>query len=172
MSDRNGEIAADSEQGMFCADTRFVSSYRIFANGEPWLLLTSGTPAYYFARVHLINRAFDTAAGAIAHGTLVLSLTRAAEEGIHEDLEVANYAMPPAHFNLEIALRSDFADLFEVKVTTLFGAETSSQTGTRRRPNSRPRTAIVTSTVSVDTASRAAAQRRRTRMDESCSAST
>ncbi|HET8632338.1 MAG TPA: glycogen debranching N-terminal domain-containing protein, partial [Thermomicrobiales bacterium] len=36
-------------------------------------------------------------------------------EGIHEDLDVTSHSLTPARFNLEIALRSDFADLFEVK---------------------------------------------------------
>jgi hypothetical protein len=30
-----------------------VSSYRIFANGRPWLLLSSGTPTHYLARIQL-----------------------------------------------------------------------------------------------------------------------
>src|SRR5919201_4352417 len=115
VTDRSGEIAADSEQGLFCADTRFVSSYRVFANGEPWLLLTSGTPTYYLARVHLMNRAFKTEDDDVGPGTLALIITRAVGEGIHEDFDVTNYGMRPVRFNLELALRSDFADLFEVK---------------------------------------------------------
>src|SRR6266536_851435 len=39
----------------------------------------------------------------------------AAGDGIHEDLDVTNHSLRPVRFNLEIALRSDFADLFEVK---------------------------------------------------------
>ena len=45
VSDLSGEIAADSEQGVFAGDTRFVSSYRIFANGQPWVRLTSSATA-------------------------------------------------------------------------------------------------------------------------------
>ena len=115
VTDLQGEIASDSEQGMFSNDTRFVSSYRIFTNGERCILLTSGTPTYYLARVHLMNRTFPTEDGEIAQGTLGLVITRAASEGIHEDLDVTNYGREPARFNLEIAIRSDFADLFEVK---------------------------------------------------------
>ena len=48
-------------------------------------------------------------------GQLGLRIIRAVGEGVHEDLDVANYGLTLAHFNLEIALRSDFADLFEVK---------------------------------------------------------
>src|SRR6185312_11480917 len=35
--------------------------------------------------------------------------------GIHEDLEIRNYSLQPVQFDLEIALRSDFADIFEVR---------------------------------------------------------
>ena len=34
---------------------------------------------------------------------------------MHEDLDIINYANCPVHFQLEIALRSDFADIFEVR---------------------------------------------------------
>ena len=35
--------------------------------------------------------------------------------GMHEDLDITNYGPKPVRFNLEIALRCDFADIFEVK---------------------------------------------------------
>src|SRR5262249_42110488 len=35
--------------------------------------------------------------------------------GIHEDLDVTNHGRGAVRFNLEIATRSDFADIFEVK---------------------------------------------------------
>ena len=39
-------------------------------------------------------------------------------DGIHEDLNVTNHGLIPVRFNLEILLRSDFADIFEVKSHT------------------------------------------------------
>jgi glycogen debranching enzyme len=115
VSDLQGEIEGDSAQGMFCNDTRFVSSYRIYTNGEPCVLLSSGTPTGYLARIYMMNRAFATEDGEVEQGTLGLVLTRAVSEGLHEDLDVTNHGMLPVRFNLEIAIRSDFADLFEVK---------------------------------------------------------
>src|SRR5262249_1913935 len=58
---------------------------------------------------------FETEAGPVDAGTLVLSLVRNVADGIHEDLDVTNHGRLPVRFNFEIALRSDFADLFEVK---------------------------------------------------------
>jgi glycogen debranching enzyme len=115
VTDLSGAIAADSEQGVFAADTRFVSYYRIFANGKPWVRLASAVTASHSARITLTNPTFPTEDGEIRQGTLALVITRAASEGIHEDLDVTNYGLVAVQFNLEIALRSDFADLFEVK---------------------------------------------------------
>jgi glycogen debranching enzyme len=115
VTDLNGAIAADSEQGVFASDTRFVSYYGIFANGQPWVRLASAVTASHSASITLTNPTFPTEAGEIRQGTLALVIARAVSEGIHEDLDVTNYGLVAVQFNLEIALRSDFADLFEVK---------------------------------------------------------
>ena len=46
---------------------------------------------------------------------LGLALGRSIGGGVHEDLDLVNHGMKPVRFNLEIAIRCDFADLFEVK---------------------------------------------------------
>jgi glycogen debranching enzyme len=115
VTDLNGEIDADSEAGVFATDTRFVSYYAIFANGRPWLRLSSSATTYHTARIYCMNQLFATEAGEVPEGTLALVIARTVGEGIHEDLDVTNYGRTPVQFNLEIALRSDFADLFEVK---------------------------------------------------------
>ena len=115
VTDLGGEIAAESEQGLFAGDTRFVSYYAISANGEPWVRLTSGVTSYYSARIHLTNPPLATEDGDVAAGRLALVIARSVGEGVHEDLDVTNYELTSVRFNLELALRSDFADLFEVK---------------------------------------------------------
>ncbi|APR77614.1 Hypothetical protein A7982_02961 [Minicystis rosea] len=115
VTDLSGEIAADSEQGAFAADTRFLSYYSISANGERWVPLSSSPVSYYAARIHLTNPPLSTEGGDIPGGTLGLSISRAVGDGIHEDLDLVNYGQRSVSFNLEIATRSDFADLFEVK---------------------------------------------------------
>jgi glycogen debranching enzyme len=115
VTDLAGEIAADSEQGLFANDTRFVSYYSISANGRPWIRRTSTTTTYYSSRIYLTNAQFNTTDGEIEAGTLALVVTRSVGDGVHEDLDIRNFGMKRARFNLEIALRSDFADIFEVK---------------------------------------------------------
>ena len=38
---------------------------------------------------------------------------------MHEDFDITNNSMKPVRFQLEIALRCDFADVFEVKSGTI-----------------------------------------------------
>src|ERR1700730_8246333 len=60
VTDLNGEISSGSEQGVFSGDTRFLSVYKIFANGVPWQYLSSATVTYYASRIHAVNHAFET----------------------------------------------------------------------------------------------------------------
>ena len=115
VTDLAGEIAADTEQGLFANDTRFVSYYSISANGRSWKRRTSSTPTYYSARIYLTNAQFSTIEDEVVAGTLALVVTRSVSDGVHEDLDIRNFGLKPVRFNLEIALRSDFADIFEVK---------------------------------------------------------
>jgi glycogen debranching enzyme len=116
VTDLNGEIAADSEQGLFSNDTRFLSYYAIFANGYSWQRLSSCAVSYYASRVYLTNPQFETEDGSIAASELVLTITREISgSGVSESLEVTNYGLKRARFNLELALRCDFADIFEVR---------------------------------------------------------
>ncbi len=115
VTNQEGEIAAETPQGVFSDDTRFVSYYAISANGYSWKRRTSSATNYYAVRVYLTNSILPTEDGLIPEGTLELVLSRAIGEGIHEDLDITNYGQVHVRFNLEVALRSDFADLFEVK---------------------------------------------------------
>ena len=47
--------------------------------------------------------------------TLGLTISRSISGGLHEDLDITNNSMRPVRFQLEIAFRCDFADIFEVK---------------------------------------------------------
>src|SRR4051812_47988698 len=59
--------------------------------------------------------ALVTEAGPIAPHTIGLRLSRQIGGGVHEDLDLINYGRSTVRFNLEILVRSDFADIFEVK---------------------------------------------------------
>lgn len=115
LSELDGQINWPSEKGLYFYDTRVISSWTVYSNGEPWDLLNGGATTALAARVFLTNRALITEQGPIDKHTLGLTLSRHVNGGVHEDLDVTNYAGIRVRFNLEIALRCDFADLFEVK---------------------------------------------------------
>jgi glycogen debranching enzyme len=115
ISEEDGQINWPSEKGLYFFDTRVISSWAIYANGAPWELLNGGPISYYASRIFLTNRALLTEDGTIPPRTLGLTLSRSISGGMHEDLDIINHGMNPAIFQLEIALRCDFADVFEVK---------------------------------------------------------
>lgn len=115
VTDMKGEIPAAGEFGVFVNDTRVVSYYQIYTNNVSWTWLTSSTTAYYAARIFMTNAAFSTETEDVPAGVLALEISRSVGEGIHEDLQINNYSLRPVRFDLEIALRSDFADIFEVR---------------------------------------------------------
>src|SRR5262245_66493839 len=115
VTEPDGQINWPSEKGLYFFDTRVISSWAIYANGEPWNLLNGGAVTHYAARIHLTNRKISTTDGGIPERTLGLVVSRLISGGMHEDLDITNNGMKRVRFQLEIALRSDFADIFEVK---------------------------------------------------------
>jgi len=111
----DGQINWPSDKGLFFRDTRVISNWSIYANGEPWTLLNGGAITYYAARIFLTNRVFTIESGILPERTLGLTVSRWIAGGVHEDIEITNNSMKRVSFQLEIAVRSDFADLFEVK---------------------------------------------------------
>jgi glycogen debranching enzyme len=92
-----------------------VSKYEIFVNGDRWILQNSGAIAYYASRAYLINPQITTEYGELERGTVSAVFSRAVHAGIHEDLDIYNYSMRRVRFSVELLLRTDFADIFEVK---------------------------------------------------------
>jgi glycogen debranching enzyme len=115
VSEPDGQINWPSEKGLYFLDTRIVSNWAIYANGEPWELLNGGAINYHAARIFLTNKAILTEDGPVPPRTLGLTISRSIIGGMHEDLDVTNNTLKPVRFQLEVALRCDFADIFEVK---------------------------------------------------------
>src|SRR5260370_9073370 len=115
VSEPDGQIKWPSEKGLYFFDTRVISSWAIYANGEPWDLLNGGAMTHYGSRIYLTNRSIRTTDGIIPQRTLGLIVSRLISGGMHEDIDITNNGMKRVRFQLEIALRCDFADIFEVK---------------------------------------------------------
>jgi len=115
VTDKSGSITADSDQGVYAFDTRFISFYQLYINRVPWNTINSSQLTFYASRTHLTNPKISTEDGDVEAHSIGLTLERIVEDGIHEDFSIANYTGKKIRFTLELALRSDFADLFEVK---------------------------------------------------------
>jgi glycogen debranching enzyme len=116
VTTHKGEILPNTPQGVYAMDTRFISYYRIYLNRTPLELIDFNQLSFYASRIHLTNQQIDIAEDIIleAH-TIRVSINRIVSEGIHEDIDVVNYSGKAVKILLEIAMRSDFADLFEVR---------------------------------------------------------
>ncbi len=60
-----------------------------------------------------------TEGGEIAAHSLGLTVNRTVSAGLHEELEIINYSGSKVLFVLEVGMRSDFADIFEVKTKNI-----------------------------------------------------
>jgi glycogen debranching enzyme len=108
-------IQPDSNQGLYSVDTRFVSFYQLYINRMPLKVVNSSQLTFYASRFHLTNPRIKTEGGELKAHTLGLTINRMVGDNLHEDIEVCNYAGRKVHFLLELTIRSDFADIFEVK---------------------------------------------------------
>ena len=115
VTEQDGSIKWPSDRGLYFFDTRVISHWEIYANGESWQLLNGGAITYDSARIFLTNPSFLTQDGPIQEHTLSLRLSRLVDGGLHEDFDLTNYSHKRVRFNLEVSYRSDFADIFEVK---------------------------------------------------------
>ena len=115
VTDPDGSITWPSDKGLYFLDTRVISHWAIYANGESWELLNGGPISYYAARIFLTNKAILTEDGTIPARTLGLTISRSISGGLHEDIDITNNSIKPVRFQLEVSFRCDFADVFEVR---------------------------------------------------------
>src|ERR1700719_3200029 len=115
VTEPDGQVISPSVHGLYFRDTRVISAWAIYANGEQWDLLNGGAVAYHAARIFLTNRSFGSEAGPIARRARGVVGGRHINGGLHEDIEITNNSQSAVRFNLEIVIRADFADIFEVK---------------------------------------------------------
>ncbi len=114
-ADPDGQLSGETTRGLLFRDTRLIALWMLYANGTPWKLLNGGAFNHYAARAFMTNAQFDTLDGTVPEHTLSLVLGRWMDGGVHEDLDISNYGPVPVRFNLELSIRADFSDVFEVK---------------------------------------------------------
>jgi glycogen debranching enzyme len=115
----DGRILGGADDGFFTRDSRFISGYDLRINGRRPVLLNSAPVQFFSARFEYTNDAFLDDAGIVGRQTLAIRLDRTVSGGVHEDLDIFNYARRPVRLTIEIAIESDFADIFDVRADAL-----------------------------------------------------
>jgi len=87
VTEPDGQVAWPSDRGLYFFDTRVISAWAIYANGQGWDLLNGGPVTYFACRVFLINQGFLTEDGPVPARTIGLAVSRSLSGGLHEDLD-------------------------------------------------------------------------------------
>ncbi len=115
VTDSFGWIDDNLAQGFFANDTRLISYYEVSLNRDRLLLLASSPINHHSALYQFTNPALRTLRGILPQGRLMVSLRRNIANGMQEEIDITNYHSETVEFQLMLAIRSDFADIFEVK---------------------------------------------------------
>ncbi len=106
----DGSVGVDSaSQGLFCDDTRFLSDHRVHLSGLPLESLGFSQLSYRHARWLLTT-------DPLADGRVTVTIDRTmSERQLHQDLTLRSYGSTAKALVLDLAMGTDFADLFEVR---------------------------------------------------------
>ena len=118
VTDQQGAIPSGSagEYGLYSADTRFISRHELRLNGRRPDSVASVRLSFRHARWHMIADNISGPDGDMREARVAVTVDRLISlHQMHEDLALHTYARVPVTVLLEIALESDFADLFEVR---------------------------------------------------------
>ena len=122
VSSLDGSMTATQDLGFFGDDTRYVSGYALTMNGQRPVLLNSAPIEHFSARYEFMSPALPLGGVALASAesnlperTIGLRLDRTIREGVHEDYVIESFASGTVRFVFEIAIESDFADVFDVR---------------------------------------------------------
>jgi glycogen debranching enzyme len=110
----DARVLGDAD-GFFTRDTRFISGYDLWINGRRPILLSSAPIQSFSSRFEFTNDATVDAEGPIDRNSLALRIDRTVAEAVHEDIDLVNYARRTVRLTIEVAVLSDFADIFDVK---------------------------------------------------------
>jgi glycogen debranching enzyme len=108
-----GDVHRDRPHGLFVADTRILSCWRLAVDGHPVEnLSTSEDPGEPF-HATFIGR--TSPREWVADSTMLVLRSRFVGEGMREDVVLRNLGPEPVGVTVTLAADADFADLFAVK---------------------------------------------------------
>jgi glycogen debranching enzyme len=121
-TDLDGLIRDFPRHGLFFAETRLLSRYRYFVEGQvPQTVAVSNVEqhswlGYYITPPPGLKWKEDTGSGemeAASEETIELKVSRTVGLGVHEDIDFTNFTQETTRFLFEIELDGDFADQAE-----------------------------------------------------------
>jgi glycogen debranching enzyme len=113
ISGISGDIQRDHPHGLFVADTRVLSCWRLAIDGEPVENLSAlENPAEPY-RATFVGRTAPRRW--LADSTMLVVRDRFVGDGLREDVTLHNLGSEPVGVTLTIGVDADFADLFAVK---------------------------------------------------------
>lgn len=124
-TDLDGVIAEYPRHGLFAYETRVLSRYRYFVNGQsPQRVVVSNVEqhswlGYYITSPPGLRWKKDTGSGEMepqSEETVELKVTRTVGLGVHEDIDFTNFTQAATRFLFEIELDADFADQAETYI--------------------------------------------------------
>jgi glycogen debranching enzyme len=108
-SDENGDVDARQAEGLFYADVRHLSLWKVLVDGRELEPLTSRRVDYFSARI------VDRLPQEQGTAPLTVRRDRFVSEGVHEDVVLENLSGEPRDVRLELVYASDFADVMEAQ---------------------------------------------------------
>jgi glycogen debranching enzyme len=113
ISALSGDVHRDRPHGLFVADTRILSCWRLAIDGAPVQNLSTIEEASEPYRATFVGR--TPPRQWMADSTMMVLRERFVGDGMREDVILRNLGAEPVGVTLTLAVDTDFADLFAVK---------------------------------------------------------
>src|SRR5947209_17742087 len=110
--DGSMDPSAAASQGLFLADTRYLSTFKLRLNGSEPVILGSTEEILFQSSYLLTNSTLDEIP---ERGIGLLRHSSINDGKVQIDLTVANWAATPIKVELTLELDSDFYDSFEAR---------------------------------------------------------
>jgi glycogen debranching enzyme len=104
--------SSTASQGLFLADTRYLSTFQIYLNGERPILMASSEEILFQSHVIFTNPVLGDIP---ERGLGLVQLNTIGEEAVKITVTVVNWALKDVSMDLAIEVGSDFFDSFEAR---------------------------------------------------------
>ena len=111
-----GDIPLGTSLGLYYNDTRYLSLYSLYIEGQEPVLLSASSEHNFMANIQLTNPALGLESGrTILSNTVSLRRNRLISGGMRERIGLYNYNSTPVRLRLRIDLGADFRDMFDIR---------------------------------------------------------